>query len=236
MDGLMVTAAAAVVDVRTGSSIAVGFGGTGSGDSRLVQALHDSGVGDLRIVSDYSELVGWGLDPLILDGQVRRIIAQDVGDNTEIGRKYLGGELEVELTSHDTLVQRLRAGARGVRAFYAPEASARQASVGDRPWKHDTAGGVSVVSPRKDVRKICGASYILERGITTDFALIRAWKGDRHGNLIYRESDRELNSLFALSSRVTIAEVEELVEPEDLDPDSVHTPGALVHRLTVRGS
>ncbi|BCW83992.1 succinyl-CoA--3-ketoacid-CoA transferase [Arthrobacter sp. NicSoilE8] len=231
----MVTAAAAVVDVRTGSSMAVGGFGFG-GDSRLVQALHTSGVGDLRIVSDYSGLVDWGLDPLISDGQVRRIIAQDLGENTEIARKYLGGELEVELTSRDTLVQRLRAGGQGVRAFYAPEASAKQTSVDDRPWKHDTAGGVSLVSPRKDVRKICGTAYTLERGITTDFALIRAWKGDRHGNLIYRESDRELNSLFALSSRVTIAEVEELVETDALDPDAVHTPGALVHRLTVRGT
>lgn len=236
MDGLMITAAAAVVDVRTGSSIAVGGFGLWGGDSRLVEALHDSGVGDLRLVSDYSGLVDCGLDSLISDGQVRRIIAQDVGENTEITKKYLRGELEVELTSRDTLVQRLRAGGRGVRAFYAPEASVRHPSVDDRPWKHDTAGGDSVVPPRKDVRKICGDVYILERGITTDFALIRAWKGDRLGNLIYRESDRELNSLFALSSRVTIAEVEELVEPEDLDPDSVHTPGALVHRLTVRGT
>ncbi|WP_416416397.1 CoA transferase subunit A [Paenarthrobacter aromaticivorans] len=232
----MVTAAAAVADVRRGSSIAVGGCGIGGGDSRLVQALHDSGVGDLRIVSDYSGLVDWGLDPLISDGQVRRVIAQDVGENTEIARKYLGGELEVELTSRDTLVQRLRAGGRGVRAFYAPEASVRQRSVDDRPWKHDTAGGVSIAPPRKDVRKICGTAYILERGITTDFALIRAWKGDRHGNLIYRESDRELNSLFVLSSGVTIVEIEELVEPDDLDPDSVHTPSALVHRLTILGS
>ncbi|MBP2266337.1 3-oxoacid CoA-transferase subunit A [Pseudarthrobacter sp. PvP004] len=235
MDGLMTTAAAAVVDVWTGSSIAVGGFGLWGGDSTLVKALHDSGVGDLRLVSDYSGLVGWVLDPLISDGQVRRVLAQDVGENTEVVKKYLRGELEVELTSRDTLVHRLRAGGQGVRAFYAPEASVRQTSVGDRPWKHDTAGGVSVVSPRKDIRRICGAAYTLERGITTDFALISAWKGDRHGNLIHRESDRELNHLFALSSRVTIAEVEELVEPEDLDPDSVHTPGTLVHRLTVRG-
>ena len=146
-------------------------------------------------------------------------------------RQYLGGELEVELTPQGTLAERLRAGGAGIPAFFTATGVGTQVADGGLPWKYDAHGAVEIASPAKEVRRFAGLDHVLEESIVCDFALVRAWKGDRHGNLVFNKSSRNFNPLAAMAGRVTIAEVEELVEPGDLDPDQIHTPGVFVHRV-----
>ncbi|MYR56929.1 3-oxoacid CoA-transferase subunit A, partial [Streptomyces sp. SID625] len=154
-----------------------------------------------------------------------------IGANKEFARQYLAGELEVELIPQGTLAERLRAGGAGIPAFYTPAGVGTQVADGGLPWRHDGQGGVALASPPKEVRDFDSASYVLERGIRTDFALVRAARGDRHGNLVFARSARNFNPLAAMAGRVTVAEVEELVEPGELDPDAVHLPGIFVQRV-----
>ena len=143
----------------------------------------------------------------------------------------LAGELEVELTPQGTLAERMRAGGSGIAAFFTRTGVGTQIASGGLPWRYDAAGAVAVASPPKQVQEFDGQEYVLERAITADFGLVRAWKGDRHGNLVYRRSARNFNPLAAMCGRVTIAEVEHLVEPGELDPDEIHTPGVVVQRV-----
>ena len=143
----------------------------------------------------------------------------------------LAGELEVELIPQGTLAERLRAGGAGIPAFYTPAGVGTQVAQGGLPWRYDGSGGVALASPAKEVRDFDGTEYVLEHGIRTDFALVRAAKGDRHGNLVFNKSARNFNPLAAMAGKVTIAEVEELVEPGEIDPDAVHLPGIFVQRV-----
>ena len=159
------------------------------------------------------------------------MISSYVGENKEFARQYLAGELEVELTPQGTLAERLRAGGSGIPAFFTATGVGTQVAEGGLPWKYDAEGNVIVASPPKQTQEFDGREYVLERAITCDFGLVRAAKGDRHGNLVYNKSARNFNPLAAMSGRITIAEVEELVEPGELDPDSIHTPGVFVQRV-----
>ena len=163
------------------------------------------------------------------------MVSSYVGENKEFARQYLAGELEVELTPQGTLAERMRAGGSGIPAFYTATGGGTQVAEGGLPWKYDDAGNVIVSSPPKDTRTFETADgpkeFVLEEAIVADFGLVRAWKGDRHGNLVYRDSARNFNPLAAMCGRVTIAEVEELVEPGELDPNHVHTPGVFVQRV-----
>ncbi len=163
------------------------------------------------------------------------MISSYVGENREFARQYLAGELEVELTPQGTLAERLRAGGSGIPAFFTATGVGTQVAEGGLPWRYDAQGQVVVASPPKEVRVFETAEgpkqFVLEDAIVADFGLVRAWKGDRHGNLVYRYSARNFNPLAAMAGRVTIAEVEELVEPGELDPEQVHTPGVFVHRV-----
>ncbi|GAA2595048.1 CoA transferase subunit A [Actinomadura fulvescens] len=227
----MASAADAVADIADGSSLAVGGFGLCGVPAVLIRALYEQGAGDLRVVSNNCGLDGRGLGQLLAAGRIARAMGSYVGDNKEFARQYLAGELEVELMPQGTLAERLRAGGAGIPAFYTPAGVGTLVAEGGLPWRYGADGAVAIASPAKEVREFGGRSYVLEEAITTDFALVRAAKGDRHGNLVFARAARNFNPLCATAGRVTLAEVEELVEPGELDPDAVHLPGVFVQRV-----
>ncbi|MGQ4513035.1 3-oxoacid CoA-transferase subunit A [Streptomyces sp. DW26H14] len=231
MDKVVATAGEAVADVRHGASLAVGGFGLSGVPNVLIQALHARGVGGLSVVSNNCGAMESGLATLLAAGRIARVTGSYIGANKEFARQYLGGELEVEMIPQGTLAERLRAGGAGIPAFYTPAGVGTQVALGGLPWRYDGAGGVALASPPKEVREFDGEEYVLERGIRTDFALVRAARGDRHGNLVFAKSARNFNPLAAMAGGVTIAEVEELVEPGEIEPDAVHLPGIFVQRV-----
>ncbi len=233
MNKVIRTAGEAVQDIPSGASLAVGGFGLCGIPAALIEALLASGSTDLVTVSNNCGVDGWGLGVLLSARRIRRTTGSYVGENKEFERQFLSGELEVELVPQGTLAERLRAGGAGIPAFYTPAGVGTQVAEGGLPWRYDGSGGIAVASPPKEVREFDGVRFVLERGIRTDFALVHARYGDRHGNLIYEKSAQNFNPLCASAGRITIAEVEELVEPGDLDPMHVHTPGIFVHRVVV---
>jgi 3-oxoacid CoA-transferase subunit A len=231
MDKVVGTAAEAVQDIPSGASLAVGGFGLCGIPTALIEALLVSGVRDLETVSNNCGVDEWGLGMLLSAKRIRRTTGSYVGENKEFERQFLSGELEVELVPQGTLAERLRAGGAGIPAFYTPAGVGTQVAEGGLPWRYDGAGGIGLASPPKELREFDGRPYVLERGIRTDFALVHARYGDRHGNLIYEKSAQNFNPLCAAAGRVTIAEVEELVDPGGLDPMHVHTPGIFVQRV-----
>ena len=235
MDKVVGSAAEAVADIADGSTLAVGGFGLCGVPSVLIAAVLDAGVTDLQAVSNNAGVDGWGLGLLLGAGRLRRMVASYVGENKEFARQYLAGELEVELTPQGTLAERMRAGGSGIAAFFTATGGGTQVAEGGLPWRYDADGEVVVSSPPKETREFSmfgdSREYVLEEAIVADFGLVRAWRGDRHGNLVYRDSARNFNPLAAMCGRVTIAEVEELVEPGELDPNLVHTPGVFVQRV-----
>ena len=231
MDKVVRSADAAVADLGDGASLAVGGFGLSGVPETLIQALFRRGASRLSVVSNNCGVDGGGLGVLLAAGRIARVTGSYVGENKEFARQYLAGELEVELVPQGTLAERLRAGGCGIPAFFTPAGVGTQVADGGLPWRYAADGGVAVASPAKEVREFDGLEYVLERGITTDFALVRAARGDRHGNLVFAKAARNFNPLAAMAGRVTIAEVEELVEPGDLDPDAVHLPGVFVQRV-----
>ncbi|ROO84291.1 3-oxoacid CoA-transferase subunit A [Actinocorallia herbida] len=231
MDKVVASAAEAVRDVGEGSSLAVGGFGLSGVPNVLIEALHRAGPGGLRVVSNNCGVDGGGLGILLEAGLIERVTGSYIGENKAFARKYLGGEVEVELIPQGTLAERLRAGGCGIPAFYTPAGVGTAVAEGGLPWKYAVDGSVAVSSPVKEVREFGGKDYVLEEGITTDFALVHAVKGDRHGNLVFAKSSRNFNPLAAMAGKITIAEVEELVEPGELDPEEVHLPGVFVQRV-----
>ncbi|MGW5463418.1 CoA transferase subunit A [Streptomyces sp. NPDC003996] len=231
MDKVMATAQEALADVTDGRSFAVGGFGLSGVPEVLIGALHESGARDLRIVSNNCGVDGRGLGILLAAGRIGRVTGSYIGENKEFARQYLGGELEVELTPQGTLAERLRAGGAGIPAFYTPAGVGTQVAEGGLPWRYAPDGSVAVASPPKEVRTFDGVDHILEQAITTDYALVRAARGDRHGNLVFRRAARNFNPLAAMAGRITVAEVEELVEPGVLGPDEIHLPGVFVQRV-----
>ncbi|QDQ14680.1 CoA transferase subunit A [Streptomyces spectabilis] len=235
MDKVVATAAAAVADVRDGASLAVGGFGLSGVPNALIEAVHRRGTTDLRVVSNNCGALGTGLAVLLAAGRIARVTASYIGGNEEFARRYLTGGLEVELIPQGTLAERLRAGGCGIPAFYTPAGVGTQVADGGIPWRYDGTGGVAVASPPKETREFDGVPHVLEHAIRTDFALVRAARGDRHGNLVFAKASRNFNPLAAMAGRVTVAEVEELVEPGAIDPDAVHLPGVFVHRVVALG-
>ena len=235
MDKVVASAAEAVADVGSGSTLAVGGFGLCGIPSVLIEAVLEQGADELEAVSNNCGVDEWGLGRLLFNKRIRRMISSYVGENKEFARQYLSGELEVELTPQGTLAERMRAGGSGIPAFFTATGVGTQVADGGLPWKYDAAGNVVLSSPPKEVRSFGTAEgaqdYVLEEAIVADFALVRAWKGDRHGNLVYRDSARNFNPLAAMCGRVTIAEVEHLVEPGEINPNDVHTPGVFVKRV-----
>jgi len=231
LDKVIASAAQAVVDIPTGAVIACGGFGICGIPTVLIDALVERGTTDLEIISNNCGIDGVGLGRLLENKQIRRIVASYVGENKEFALQYLSGELEVELTPQGTLAERLRAAGVGMPAFYTVTGMGTQVAKGGLPWRYASDGSVAVASPPKPTSEFDGRTYLLERSLPADFALVRAWKGDRHGNLVFRKAARNFNPVCAMSARIAIAEVEHLVEPGELDPDSIHLPGVYIDRV-----
>jgi 3-oxoacid CoA-transferase subunit A len=235
MDKVVESAAAAVADIPDGATLSVGGFGLCGIPSVLIEALLEAGTTDLEAVSNNCGVDDWGLGRLLMDRRLRRMVSSYVGENKEFARQYLSGELEVELTPQGTLAERMRAGGSGIPAFFTATGVGTQVAEGGLPWKYDDAGNVVVASPPKQTQVFStpegDKEFVLEHAIVADFGLVRAWKGDRHGNLVFRDSARNFNPLAAMCGRVTIAEVEHLVEPGELEPNDIHTPGVYVQRV-----
>jgi 3-oxoacid CoA-transferase subunit A len=235
VDKVVATAQEAVADIPDGATLAVGGFGLCGIPGELIRALHDAGASDLRVVSNNCGVDEWGLGVLLSDHRISRVVASYVGENKEFARQYLSGELEVELTPQGTLAERLRAGGAGIPAFFTVAGVGTQVANGGLPWRYEADGSVKFASPPKETRKFTvrgtTRTYVLEPSIVTDFALVHAWKGDRQGNLVFRESAANFNPLCAAAGRVTVAEVEHLVEVGEIPPEAVHTPGIYVQRV-----
>jgi 3-oxoacid CoA-transferase subunit A len=230
MDKVIASAADAVADINSGSSLAVGGFGLCGLPSALIEAVLASGATDLVTVSNNCGVDEFGLGTLLRERRIRRTTGSYVGENREFARQYLSGELEVELVPQGTLAERLRA---GVAGFYTRAGVGTQVVDGGLPLRYAPDGSIVVASEAKEVRDFDGVEFVLERAITCDFALVHARVGDRHGNLVYEKAAQNFNPLCAQAGRITIAEVEELVEPGEIDPACVHTPGIFVQRVVV---
>ncbi len=240
IDKSVASAAEAVADIVSGSSLAVGGFGLSGNPMILISALLDAGVDELSIVSNNCGVDDWGLGLLLAARRIRKMTSSYVGENKEFERQFLSGQLEVELTPQGTLAEKLRAGGSGIAAFYTQTGVGTQVAEGGLPRRYAADGTVAESSPVKDVRRfdVHGdeREFVLEEAITTDFSLVHAVAGDRHGNLVFRRSARNFNPLAAMAGRVCIAQVERLVEPGQLDPDSIHLPGVFVSRILEVGT
>ncbi|GFE83031.1 succinyl-CoA--3-ketoacid-CoA transferase [Steroidobacter agaridevorans] len=203
--------------VRDGLTVMSGGFGLCGIPENLILALRDSGAKDLTVVSNNAGVDDFGLGMLLKTRQIKKMISSYVGENKEFERQYLAGELELEFNPQGTLAERIRAGGAGIFGFYT------------------RTGAGTLVAEGKESRVVNGDTYILETGLTADLSIVKAWKGDTEGNLIYRKTARNFNPMMASAGRVTIAEVEELVEAGTLDPDQIHTPGIFVQRI-VKGT
>jgi 3-oxoacid CoA-transferase/3-oxoacid CoA-transferase subunit A len=234
MDKVLPSALDAVRDIPDGATVlAGGFGLCGIPEA-CIGALRELGTKNLVVVSNNCGVDDFGLGILLRAKQIAKMVSSYVGENKEFERQYLSGELEVELTPQGTLAERLRAGGAGIPAFYTPTGAGTAISDGGLPLRYAPDGTVAKLSPKKETRSFDGRTYVLEHAITGDFAIVKAWKGDRFGNLVYRHTAMNFNPMMATAARVTIAEVEEIVDVGTLDPDHIHTPGVFVHRI-VRG-
>jgi 3-oxoacid CoA-transferase subunit A len=203
----------ALEGISDGASIMAGGFGLVGIPEKLIQGLREKGVRNLTVISNNCGVDEWGLGILLQNKQIRKMVSSYVGENKEFERQYLAGELEVELVPQGTLAERIRAGGAGIPAFYTP------------------AGVGTPIADGRETRIFGAKEYLLETGLRADFAIVKAWKGDRFGNLVYRKTARNFNPMMAAAGRITVAEVEELVETGELDPDQIHTPSVYVQRI-----
>lgn len=231
MDKVVQSAAAAVADIGTGSSIGVGGFGLSGIPWILIEALLEQGADELTVVSNNCGVDGAGLGLLLSARRISRVIASYIGENKEFGRQFLGGELLVELTPQGTLAERLRAGGSGIGAFFTPTGVGTLVADGGMPWRYHPDGTIAVASPPKEVRRFAGVEQVLEESIVTDFALVRAALADRHGNCVFHTAARNFNPNVAMAGHITIVEAERIVEAGKIPPDQVHLPGVYVHRV-----
>ncbi|CCG03851.1 CoA transferase subunit A [Blastococcus saxobsidens] len=236
MDKVVGSPTEAVADITSGSWLAVGGFGLCGVPFALIDALLEQGADGLTTISNNCGVDDQALGVLLYAGRITRTISSFVGGNQELARLYLSGALEVELTPQGTLAERLRAGGTGIPAFYTPTGVGTMVAEGGIPVRYDAEGNVVKTSEPKEVRVFDGQQYVLETALTADFGLVRAAVGDRHGNLVFHESARNFNPLAGMAARITVAEVEELVEPGDIRPEDVHLPGVFVDRVVVVGS
>lgn len=203
----------AISGVKDGMTLLLGGFGLCGIPENAITALCNSGVKNLTCISNNAGVDDFGLGLLLQTGQIKKMISTYVGENKIFEEQFLSGQLEVELCPQGTLAERIRAGGAGIPAFYTP------------------TGMGTKVAENKEVKNFDGRDYILEKALTGDFAFVKAWKGDRYGNLIFRKTARNFNPMMATAGKITVAEVEELVEVGELDPDTVHTPGIFVQRI-----
>ncbi|MGI4812172.1 MAG: CoA transferase subunit A [Janthinobacterium lividum] len=216
MNKVFGSAREALADIVTdGQTFAVGGFGLCGIPEALIAALRDSGVQGITCISNNAGVDGFGLGLLLESRQVKKMISSYVGENKEFERQYLAGELELEFTPQGTLAEKLRAGGAGIPAFFT------------------RTGFGTIIADGKETREFGGENYVLENSLTADIGLVKAWKADRSGNLIYRRTARNFNPMCAMAGKITVAEVEEIVEVGTLDPDHIHTPGIFVQRLVL---
>jgi 3-oxoacid CoA-transferase subunit A len=206
-------AKSALFDVKDGMTFILGGFGLCGIPENSISVLHDLGIKNLTCVSNNAGVDDFGLGLLLQKRQIKKMLSSYVGENALFEKLYMSGELELEFCPQGTLAERMRAGGAGIAGFYTP------------------TGVGTLVAEGKEIKNFDGRDYVLERGIVGDFAFVKAWKGDKFGNLIYRKTSRNFNPMAATAGKVTIAEVEELVEVGELDPDQVHTPGVYVQRI-----
>jgi 3-oxoacid CoA-transferase subunit A len=236
MDKVVASAREAVADIGDGATLAVGGFGLCGVPIALIDALRGQGASGLTTISNNCGVDDQALGVLLYAGRIARTISSFVGGNKELARLYLSGQMEVELTPQGTLAERLRAGGAGIPAFYTPTGVGTMVADGGIPIRYDGEGEVVEVSRPKEVREFGGRQFVLETALTADFGLVRAAAGDRHGNLVFHESARNFNPLAGMAAAVTIAEVEELVEPGEIRPEDVHLPGLFVQRVVEVGA
>ncbi|WP_066296338.1 CoA transferase subunit A [Bacillus sp. FJAT-29937] len=215
MKTILTSFSEAVKDINDGATIMVGGFGLVGIPENLILALVQTGVKDLTVISNNCGVDDWGLGLLLKNKQIKKMVGSYVGENKEFERQVLSGEIEVELVPQGTLAERIRAGGAGIPAFYTP------------------AGVGTPIAEGKEVREFDGKAYLLERGMTADFSLVRASVGDKMGNLVYNKTARNFNPMIAAAGKITIAEVEKLVEVGELDPDQIHTPSIYVQAIIV---
>lgn len=208
-------AKSAIAGVTDNMTLLVGGFGLCGIPENCIEALRDSGVKGLTCVSNNAGVDDFGLGLLLQTRQIKKMLSSYVGENATFEKQFMSGELELEFCPQGTLAERLRAGGAGIPGFYTP------------------TGVGTKVAEGKEIRQFEGRDYVLERGIVGDFAFVKAWKGDKFGNLIFRKTARNFNPMIATAGKITVAEVEELVEVGELDPDQVHTPGVFVQRIFV---
>ena len=213
MDKTVASAELAVADLTDGATLMAGGFGLCGIPENLIEAIHRKGTKGLTVISNNCGIDAKGLGILLAAGQVKKMVSSYVGENKTFERLFLDGKLEVELCPQGTLAERIRAGGAGIPAFYTP------------------TGFGTKVAEGKETREFGGRMYVLERALEADFAIVKAWKGDRFGNLVYRKTTQNFNPMMAAAGKITIAEVEILVEPGELDPDHIHTPGIYVKRI-----
>ncbi len=213
MNKVFADADAAIHDLPEGATLMSGGFGLCGNPENLIRALHRRGTRGLTVISNNCGTDQKGLGVLLQARQIRKMVSSYVGENKNFEQQFLSGELEVELVPQGTLAERIRAGGAGIRAFFTP------------------TGVGTVVADGKEVRDFHGTSCVLETALTADFAFVKAWKGDTHGNLVYRYTAQNFNPMMAAAGRITVAEVEELVPAGSLDPNHVHTPGIYVQRI-----
>jgi 3-oxoacid CoA-transferase subunit A len=231
MDKVKRSALEAGSDIPEGATIlAGGFGLCGIPENSIL-ALRERGIKNLTFVSNNCGVDDFGLGILLKQKQIRKMISSYVGENKEFERQYLSGELEVELCPQGTLAERIRAGGAGIPAFFTPTGAGTAVSDGGLPLQYGEGGKVIKYSAKKEQREFGGRMHVLEPAITGDYAIIKAWKGDRFGNLVYRHTAMNFNPMMATAGRITIAEVEEIVEVGALAPAEIHTPGIYVQRI-----
>ncbi|MNK08015.1 putative succinyl-CoA:3-ketoacid coenzyme A transferase subunit A [compost metagenome] len=206
-------AKSALTDVKDGMTLVLGGFGLCGIPENSISVLHDMGVKNLTCVSNNAGVDDFGLGLLLQKRQIKKMISSYVGENALFEKQYMSGELELEFCPQGTLAERIRAGGAGIAGFYTP------------------TGVGTLVAEGKEIKNFDGRDYVLERGIVGDFAIVKAWKGDKFGNLIFRKTARNFNPMAATAGKITVVEVEELVEIGELDPDQIHTPGVYVQRI-----
>jgi len=236
VDKVVASTREAVADIPDGATLAVGGFGLCGVPIALIDALLEQGTRGLTTISNNCGVDDQALGVLLYAGRIVKTISSFVGGNKELARLYLSGQMEVELTPQGTLAERLRAGGTGIPAFYTPTGVGTLVADGGIPVRYDAEGNVVATSPPKEVREFGGRQYVLETALTADYGLVRAAVGDRHGNLVFHESAMNFNPLAGMAGRITIAEVEELVEPGEIRPEEVHLPGVYVQRVVEVGA
>src|SRR5262245_23760730 len=231
MGKIYASADAAVADIPDGATLLAGGFGLCGIPENLIAALVRKGAKRLTVVSNNCGVDDFGMGLLLRTRQIAKMVSTYVGENENFERQFLTGELEVELVPQGTFAERIRAGGAGIPAFYTPTGYGTQIAAGGLPMMHDSAGKVVKTSQPKETREFNGRAYVLEPAITGDYALVKAWRADETGNLVYRRTARNFNPMMAMAARITIAEVEEIVPAGALEPDHVHTPGIFVQRL-----